>query len=73
MLHRETLYLAVSYFDRFMSVTRNIPKSRLQTIGITCLYIAAKVQVCCVDALIHRFLICSDRKLTRGLWWILWS
>jgi cyclin E len=32
-LHRETFYLAVDYIDRYMSVTRDMPKARLQLIG----------------------------------------
>lgn len=42
-LHRETYYLAVDYLDRFLEVTSNISKTCLQLIGITCLFVAAKV------------------------------
>lgn len=43
-LHRETYYLAVDYLDRFLSTsTLKVTKSHLQLIGITCLFIAAKV------------------------------
>lgn len=44
-LHRETYHLAQDYFDRFMATQRNVLKSTLQLIGITCLFIAAKVEV----------------------------
>lgn len=44
-LHRETYYLAVDYLDRFLSSNVQISKTRLQLIGITCLFIAAKVCV----------------------------
>lgn len=44
-LHRETYYLAVDYLDRFLSSNVQISKTRLQLIGITCLFIAAKVSV----------------------------
>ncbi|XP_968851.2 uncharacterized protein CycE isoform X1 [Tribolium castaneum] len=43
-LRRVTYYLSVDYFDRFLSIRPDIPKSLLQLVGITCLYIAAKVE-----------------------------
>lgn len=43
-LQRETFYLAVDYLDRLMFVPRLVPKTELQLVGITCLFIAAKVQ-----------------------------
>lgn len=46
-LHRESYYLAVDYLDRFLSVKNEnskTPKTRLQLIGITCLFVAAKVE-----------------------------
>lgn len=44
-LHRETYYLAVDYLDRFLSTNIKISKTRLQLIGITCLFVAAKVKI----------------------------
>jgi len=32
-LHRETFWLAVDFIDRYLSITRDTPKSRLQLIG----------------------------------------
>ena len=32
-LHRETFYLAVDFIDRYLSVTSDLPKTRLQLIG----------------------------------------
>ncbi|KAL5282459.1 CCNE1 family protein [Megaselia abdita] len=43
-LHRETYFLAVDYLDRFLFSRKNIQKTHLQLIGITCLFIAAKVE-----------------------------
>ncbi|KAM3597058.1 uncharacterized protein V6R79_025522 [Siganus canaliculatus] len=46
-LHRQTFYLAQDYFDRFMLTQSNIEKSMLQLIGITCLFIASKMEEAC--------------------------
>ncbi|XP_052852395.1 G1/S-specific cyclin-E isoform X1 [Drosophila gunungcola] len=43
-LHRETFYLAVDYLDRYLHVARKVQKTHLQLIGITCLFVAAKVE-----------------------------
>ncbi|KAL1129550.1 hypothetical protein AAG570_012495, partial [Ranatra chinensis] len=43
-LHRETYYLAMDYLDRYLGLTRNVPKVQLQLIGISCLLIASKVE-----------------------------
>ncbi|CAH2049915.1 unnamed protein product, partial [Iphiclides podalirius] len=43
-LHRETFHLTVDYVDRYLSNTDDVQKGRLQLIGITCLFIAAKVE-----------------------------
>lgn len=44
-LHRQTFYLAQDYFDRFMLTQTSIDKGMLQLIGITCLFIASKMEV----------------------------
>lgn len=44
-MRRETYYLAVDYLDRYLTnVVDCIPKNHLQLIGVTCLFIAAKVE-----------------------------
>ncbi|XP_053127346.1 G1/S-specific cyclin-E1 [Hemicordylus capensis] len=43
-LHRETFYLAQDFFDRFMATQHNIVKTLLQLIGISSLFIAAKLE-----------------------------
>lgn len=44
-LQRQTFYLAQDYFDRFMLTQDNIEKGMLQLIGITCLFLASKMEV----------------------------
>ncbi|XP_029919821.1 G1/S-specific cyclin-E2-like isoform X2 [Myripristis murdjan] len=43
-LHRQTFYLAQDYFDRFMLTQDDVDKGSLQLIGITCLFIASKME-----------------------------
>lgn len=44
-LHRETVHLTIEYIDRFMSESaRAMHMDRLQLIGMTALYLAAKVE-----------------------------
>lgn len=43
-LHRETYYLAIDFVDRFLANQHNVPRARLQLIGITSLFIAAKME-----------------------------
>lgn len=44
-LKRETYYLSINFLDRYLSIKKNIQKIELQLIGVTCLYIAAKIEV----------------------------
>lgn len=44
-LHRETFHLAVDYIDRYLATLVNVEKSQLQLIGVTALFIAAKLEV----------------------------
>lgn len=44
-LHRETYYLTIDYIDRYLTAKQNISKNQLQLIGITCLFIASKVNI----------------------------
>ena len=37
--------MAVDYVDRYLSTQRNIPKTRLQLVGVTALFVAAKNEV----------------------------
>ena len=44
-LHRETYYLAMDMYDRFMETQHGVSKEQLQLIGVTCLFIASKIEV----------------------------
>jgi cyclin E len=44
LLKRETYYYAVNYVDRYLSLVPNVEKKSLQLVGLTCLYLAAKVE-----------------------------
>lgn len=43
-LHRETYHLAVAYVDQYLSNTNHLAKAKLQLLGITSLFIAAKIE-----------------------------
>ncbi|KAG8437363.1 hypothetical protein GDO86_008167 [Hymenochirus boettgeri] len=58
-LHRETFYLAQDFFDRFMTTQHNVIKSQLQLIGITTLFIAAKLEEIYPPKL-HQFAFITD-------------
>ncbi|XP_059848941.1 G1/S-specific cyclin-E1 isoform X2 [Hypanus sabinus] len=62
-LHRETFYLAQDYFDRFMGTQNNIVKTRLQLIGISSLFIAAKLEEIYPPKL-HQFAFITDGACT---------
>jgi hypothetical protein len=45
MIKRDTMYIAVSLIDRYISMADyDIPKTELQLIGVTSLYLACKVE-----------------------------
>ncbi|XP_056381650.1 G1/S-specific cyclin-E1 [Hyla sarda] len=62
-LHRETFYLAQDFFDRFMATQENVVKTRLQLIGITSLFIAAKLEEIYPPKL-HQFAYITDGACT---------
>jgi cyclin E len=43
-LKRETFYYSLNYVDRFLSVHENIRKEELQLIGVTAMFMAAKME-----------------------------
>jgi len=60
----ETLYLAVIIIDRFLS-TRIVSLTKLQLIGITCMFLATKVEEIVALSAIN-FLYCADSSYTEG-------
>lgn len=43
-LRRVTYYLTVDYIDRYLTINPSIPKTQLQLVGVTCLFMAAKLE-----------------------------
>ena len=43
-LKRETFYYAINYVDRFLSARVNVRKEELQLIGVTAMFVAAKME-----------------------------
>ncbi|GMI97603.1 mitotic-like cyclin 3B from Arabidopsis, CYCLIN A2;2 [Hibiscus trionum] len=60
----DTLYLAVSLIDRFLS-HNFIEKQRLQLLGVTCMLIASKYEEICAPR-VEEFCLITDNTYTRG-------
>ena len=43
-LKRETFHYAANYVDRYLSRAKNVPKTELQLVGVTAMFIAAKME-----------------------------
>lgn len=43
-LHRETWYLAINYIDRYLMGTKFMPTRKFQLLGVTALFMAAKIE-----------------------------
>ncbi|CAF3011681.1 unnamed protein product [Rotaria sp. Silwood2] len=43
-LHRETYHLSIAYIDQYLCNTNNLPKNKFQLLGITSLFVAAKIE-----------------------------
>lgn len=43
-LRRVTYYLAVDYIDRYLRIRPDVPKMQLQLVGVSCLFMAAKLE-----------------------------
>ncbi|KAJ9583124.1 hypothetical protein L9F63_022538, partial [Diploptera punctata] len=64
-MHRETYHLAIDFIDRYLSHKKNVPKQHLQLIGVTCLFIAAKVEEI-YPPKIHEFAFVTDGACTEA-------
>ncbi|EPZ34375.1 Cyclin domain-containing protein [Rozella allomycis CSF55] len=60
ILHRETVYLAVNFIDRYLSLTTNVPRNKLQLLGITALFVASKLEEMFPPKLKYYVLVCDD-------------
>jgi cyclin E len=62
-LRRETLHLAVNYVDRFLSEVDFVARSKLQLVGVTALFVAAKLEEITVPA-VQEFVATTDNTYT---------
>lgn len=60
----ETLFLCVNIIDRFLSA-RVVSLAKLQLVGVTCLFIAAKFEEIVAPSVSH-FLACADSSYTES-------
>jgi G2/mitotic-specific cyclin 2 len=60
----ETLFLCVNVIDRFLSA-RVVSLAKLQLVGITCMFMAAKFEEICAPSVKH-FLMCADSTYTES-------
>ena len=60
----ETLFLCVNIIDRFLSA-RVVSLAKLQLVGITCMFIAAKFEEIVSPSVSH-FLLCADSSYTES-------
>ncbi|KAK2461041.1 hypothetical protein APHAL10511_006982 [Amanita phalloides] len=63
-LQAETLFLCVNIMDRFLSA-RVVSLAKLQLVGITCMFIAAKVEEILAPSVTH-FLMCAESTYTES-------
>ncbi|TDL24632.1 A/B/D/E cyclin [Rickenella mellea] len=60
----ETLFLCVNIIDRFLSA-RVVSLAKLQLVGVTCMFIAAKVEET-VSPTVSNFIYCADSSYTEA-------
>lgn len=65
MIKRDTLYIAVDFLDRFISMAdHEIAKNKLQLLGVTALFLACKVEEVYV-ARVNDFALATDGGYTK--------
>lgn len=64
-LHRETYYVAMDCVDRFLAAEKDIRTEKLQLVGITALFLAAKVEETCPPKLAE-FAYVTDRACSEN-------
>ena len=65
MLKRETLYISINYIDRYMLLAPyEIPKSELQMIGVSSMFLACKVEEVYIPR-VNDFALATDGGYTR--------
>mmetsp|Transcript_41320 Transcript_41320/g.99153 ORF Transcript_41320/g.99153 Transcript_41320/m.99153 type:complete len:354 (+) Transcript_41320:55-1116(+) len=64
-LNPETLFIATNLVDRFLSVRENLPRAKLQLVGVTCMLLAAKYEDVNPPKL-RDFIYITDQAYTRG-------
>ena len=62
-LHPQTLHVAVSYIDRFLS-EMSVQRGKLQLVGVTCMLLAAKFEEIYPPA-VDEFVYITDNTYTR--------
>ena len=60
----ETLYLAVNYIDRYLQVTHDVRRSKLQLVGITAMFIASKYEEIYPPS-VDQYVKITDRAYTK--------
>ena len=63
----DTLFLAVSYVDRYLS-QQQVPRSRLQLVGVSCMLIAAKYEEIYAPQVAPHLCPCSWHLYCTSVW-----
>jgi cyclin B len=64
-LSPETLFIATNFVDRFLCIRENLPRAKLQLVGVTCMLLAAKYEDVSPPKL-RDFIYITDSAYTRA-------